>query len=76
VTTVEDFYRARYLYQITRESEAAQAALATYERMLGYHGALQSVALADIASQLRALLMQSLLYADHPAYRLVKCHID
>jgi len=55
VTTVEDFYRARYLYQITREGEAAQAALATYERMLGHHGALQSVALADIASQLRAL---------------------
>ncbi|MFD2111034.1 TIGR02677 family protein [Thiorhodococcus fuscus] len=55
VTTVEDFYRARYLYQITREGEAAEAALATYERMLGHHGALQSVALADIASQLRAL---------------------
>ncbi|NEX23918.1 TIGR02677 family protein, partial [Thiorhodococcus mannitoliphagus] len=55
VTTVEDFYRARYLYQITREGEAAQAALETYERMLGHHGALQSVALADIASQLRAL---------------------
>ncbi|NEV63597.1 TIGR02677 family protein [Thiorhodococcus minor] len=55
VTTVEDFYRARYLYQITREGEAAQAALATYERMLGHQGALQSVALADIAGQLRAL---------------------
>ncbi|WP_043757588.1 DUF2398 family protein, partial [Imhoffiella purpurea] len=25
---------------------------------------------------LRALLMQPLLYADHPAYRLVKRHID
>jgi len=55
VTTVEDFYRARYLYQITREGEAAEAALATYEHMLGHHGALQSVALADIANQLRAL---------------------
>ncbi|HBG96336.1 MAG TPA: TIGR02677 family protein [Chromatiaceae bacterium] len=55
VTTVEDFYRARYLYQITREGEAAQAALATYRRMLEHQGALQSVALADIASQLRAL---------------------
>lgn len=55
VTTVEDFYRARYLYRITREGEAAQAALATFVRMLGHHGALQSVALADIANQLRAL---------------------
>ena len=62
VTTVEDFYRARYLYQITRPGEAAQAALATYERMLGHQGALQSVALADIASQLRAL--RALLDAD------------
>lgn len=56
VTTVEDFYRARYLYRITREGEAAEAALATYRRMLDHHGALQSVALADIAAQLRALL--------------------
>ena len=62
VTTVEDFYRARYLYQITREGEAAQAALATFERMLGHQGALQSVALADIANQLRAL--DTLLGAD------------
>lgn len=56
VTTVEDFYRARSLYQITHAGEAAHAALETYERMLGHQGALQSVALADIASQLRALL--------------------
>ncbi len=56
VTTVEDFYRARYLYQITREGEAAEAALATYERMLGHKGVLQSVALRDIRAQLQALM--------------------
>ncbi|MEA3277105.1 MAG: TIGR02677 family protein [Pseudomonadota bacterium] len=55
VTTVEDFYRARYLYQITREGEAAELALATFEQVLGRQGALQAVALQDIRTQLRAL---------------------
>ena len=56
VTTVEDFHRARYLYQLTREGEAAEEALAVYDEALGRRGALQAVALADIATQLRALL--------------------
>ncbi len=55
VTTVEDFHRARYLYQLTPEGEAVEAALATYDEALGQRGALQAVALADIATQLRAL---------------------
>src|SRR4051794_1277653 len=55
VTTVEDFHRARYLYQLTREGEAAEEALAVYDEALGRRGALQAVALADIATQLRAL---------------------
>lgn len=75
VTTVEDFYRARYLYQITREGEAAEAALDTYERMLGQHGALQSVALADIANQLRALdnLLQGMGESANPD--IAKAHL-
>ncbi len=56
VTTVEDFHRARYLYQLTRHGEAAEEALAAYDEALGRRGALQAVALADIATQLRALL--------------------
>ncbi|WP_219417027.1 TIGR02677 family protein [Pseudonocardia nigra] len=56
VTTVEDFHRARFLYQLTREGEAAEEALAVYDEALGRRGALQAVALADIATQLRALL--------------------
>lgn len=44
VTTVEDFYRARYLYQLTREGEAAETALAVYDETLGRRAALQSVA--------------------------------
>lgn len=56
VTTVEEFHRARYLYQLTREGEAAETALAAYDAALGRRGALQSVALTDIVVHLRALL--------------------
>jgi len=55
VTTVEDFYRARFLYQLSREGEAAQAALALFDELLGRRGALQSVALHDIREALEAL---------------------
>jgi uncharacterized protein (TIGR02677 family) len=55
VTTVEDFHRARFLYQLTGPGEAAERALAVYDEQLGRRGALQAVALADIATQLRAL---------------------
>ncbi|MGH3979210.1 MAG: TIGR02677 family protein [Pseudonocardiaceae bacterium] len=56
VTTVEDFHRARFLYQLTPRGEAAEQALASYDEALGRRGALQAVALADIVAQLRALL--------------------
>jgi uncharacterized protein (TIGR02677 family) len=55
VTTVEDFHRARFLYQLTPEGEAAEEALEVYDDALGRRGALQAVALADIATQLRVL---------------------
>ncbi|GAA0978036.1 TIGR02677 family protein [Nocardiopsis tropica] len=56
VTAVEDFYRRRHIYQLTRAGEAAERALHTYDEALGQRGALQTVALDDIATQLRALL--------------------
>lgn len=56
VTTVEDFHRARFLYQLTRAGEATEQALTTYDEALGRRGALQAVALSDIATQLRSLL--------------------
>jgi len=56
VTTVEDFHRKRSLYQLTAEGQAAEQAIAFYEDAIGRRGQLQSVALADIADQLRALL--------------------
>ena len=49
VTALEDFYRRRMLYQMSREGEAAERALAQYDAALGTRGALQSVALEDIA---------------------------
>ncbi|MFE9379485.1 TIGR02677 family protein [Streptomyces sp. NPDC006855] len=57
VTAVEDFYRKRFIYQLTREGEAAEEALSGYDEALGRRGALQAVALRDIVTQLRALLV-------------------
>jgi uncharacterized protein (TIGR02677 family) len=62
VTTVEDFYRARFLYQLSREGEAAERALEVYEQEIGRRGELQAVALEDIRVRLRA--MRDL--AEHP----------
>ncbi|MFF2848445.1 TIGR02677 family protein [Streptomyces sp. NPDC058001] len=57
VTAVEDFYRKRFIYQLTRAGEAAEAALGMYDEVLGRRGELQAVALHDIVTQLRALLV-------------------
>ncbi|TLF47473.1 TIGR02677 family protein [Halomonas urmiana] len=57
VTSVEDYYRALYVYQLTRQGEAVEAALATFEHELGRRGSLQGVALEDIRTRLRALLI-------------------
>ncbi|MDQ3151993.1 MAG: TIGR02677 family protein [Actinomycetota bacterium] len=71
VTTVEDFHRARFLYQLTPAGEAAEQALATYDEALGRRGALQAVALTDIVTQLRALLELS----RHPDVDPAKVHL-
>jgi uncharacterized protein (TIGR02677 family) len=55
VTSVADFHRARYLYQLTAAGQAAEEALAVYDEALGRRGSLQSVALEDITGQLHAL---------------------
>src|SRR6266567_4733646 len=55
VTTVEDFYRTRYLYQLSREGEAAERALEVYDREMARRAELQAVALEDIRLRLRAL---------------------
>jgi uncharacterized protein (TIGR02677 family) len=55
VTTVEDFHRKRFLYQMTAAGHAAEQAIEFYEEAIGRRGSLQSVALADIADQLEGL---------------------
>lgn len=55
VTTVEDFYRPRHLYQLTGEGEAAERAIDFYFDSLKKPGELQTTALDDIRSLLREL---------------------
>jgi uncharacterized protein (TIGR02677 family) len=57
VTAVEDFCRRRFIYQLTQAGEAAEQALSVYDEALGRRGALQAVALHDIVTHLRALLV-------------------
>jgi uncharacterized protein (TIGR02677 family) len=67
VTSVEDFLRARYLYQLTAEGEAAELALDAYDQALGRRGELQSVALEDIRVRAHSLLEQARLPAPDAA---------
>lgn len=55
VSTVEDFYRARFLYSLTPGGEAAEAGFAAFVEALTRRGELQSVALEDILARLTAL---------------------
>ena len=56
VTTVEDFLRRRYLFQITARGEAAERAIAAYEENVLQPGELQTAALADIRNLLEELV--------------------
>lgn len=56
VRTVEEFYRPRYLYQLTREGEAAELAVRAYEEHILNAGELQTAALSVIYEQLQVLL--------------------
>lgn len=78
VTTVEDFHRARFLYQLTERGEAVELALAAYDEALGRRGALQAVALSDIATQLQALLELARQSAPDPAkvHLLLRALVD
>lgn len=55
VSTVEDFYRARFLYSLSPGGEAVEAGLEAYAQALARRGELQSVALEDILGRLGAL---------------------
>jgi uncharacterized protein (TIGR02677 family) len=52
VATVEDFWRVRFLYQMSPAGAAAEAALAAFEESIRKPGELQSAALDDIRGHL------------------------
>ena len=55
VSTLNDFYRARFLYRLSHGGEAVESALAVFVQTLQRRAELQTVALEDIASRLQAL---------------------
>jgi uncharacterized protein (TIGR02677 family) len=61
VSSVEEFYRARFLYQLTPEGEAVERALQVFDEVLRKPGELQTAALGDI----RVLLEELLALATH-----------
>lgn len=56
VATVEEFNRARYIYQFTSAGESAERVLGEFDRAFGATAALQSFALEDIVEQLHVIL--------------------
>lgn len=55
VSNLTDYYRARFLYRLSRGGEAVESALAVFITTLGRRAELQTVALEDITSRLQAL---------------------
>jgi uncharacterized protein (TIGR02677 family) len=55
VSSLTDFYRARFLYRLSQGGEAVESALALFVQTLQRRAELQTVALEDIASRLLAL---------------------
>ena len=55
VASLNDFYRARFLYRLSQRGEAVETALAVFVQTLARRAELQTVALEDIASRLLAL---------------------
>ena len=51
VSSLSDFYRARFLYRLSQGGEAVEAALALFVETLQRRAELQTVALEDIAGQ-------------------------
>ena len=55
VSSLSDFYRARFLYRLSHGGEAVETGLAVFFQTLERRAELQTVALEDIASRLQAL---------------------
>ncbi|MCY1220634.1 hypothetical protein D9M68_359840 [compost metagenome] len=72
VSSLADFYRARFLYRLSHGGEAVEASLAVFYQTLQRRAELQSIALEDIASRLQAL--KHLLDADAAEVDVGKVH--
>ena len=70
VSSIEDFYRARFLYRLSIGGEAVEAALAVFAQALKLRGELQTVALEDMFNRLEALLA----LAEEPVPDAAKVH--
>ncbi|MEY4577116.1 MAG: hypothetical protein RL701_1819 [Pseudomonadota bacterium] len=55
VSSLEDFYRARFLYRLSAEGEAVESGMSAFAAALARRAELQSVALEDILSRLLGL---------------------
>ncbi|WP_437580682.1 TIGR02677 family protein [Sorangium sp. So ce887] len=55
VATVEEFYRPRFLYQLTPQGEAVERAVSVYVEALAQRGELQAAALGDIRTLLESV---------------------
>lgn len=56
VATAEDFYRPRFLYELTAEGEAAERAMEVFYEVLRQPGELQTTALLEIRQYLAELV--------------------
>ncbi len=72
VSTLNDFYRARFLYRLSLGGEAVEAALAVFFQTVQHRAELQTVALEDIANRLQAL--HQLMDTDAEAFDVAKAH--
>jgi uncharacterized protein (TIGR02677 family) len=70
VTTLADYYRARFLYRLSQGGEAVESALDHFEQSMRRRAELQTVALEDIDARLGAL--KALL--DSPELEAAKLH--
>jgi uncharacterized protein (TIGR02677 family) len=79
VNTVEEFYRARFLYQLSAAGETAEGALQYFAQNLGQHGELKAAALRDIVQHLEQLQV-ALLHPDEfdqaLAHRVLKALVE
>lgn len=55
VASIEDFYRARFLYRLSQPGEAVEVGMTAFVHALGRRAELQSVALEDILARLETL---------------------